>query len=184
MANNRPVTLFLGSGVNFRHGSKRHKDVDKRDPVGQYLTEDENPWNFYRRRYSVTPGSYTAVPPQEIIIAQRGLQMVSIRSYKQTDDLLKTLVPLDHDNIQKILQVYLYEGMLYTVCHRHTVSLGQIVSCPHYPNETHIKALSTQVRPGPGIVGTLTPFTSSWRPLTSSTPKDIATGLSQTLVCL
>lgn len=130
----------------------------------------ENPWVLYRKVYEIMIDGFVTVA----IHKDKSHEPVIVRSFREdgaSKAKTKKLHEIRHKNVLTLLESFSYKGYRYLILERISVSLVEVVACPHYLTKDELVAFLGQVSSEACCRGYDTDACRSWPAFASLNPR-------------
>lgn len=107
---------------------------------------EEDPWARYRKVYEIMIDGFITVAVRK----DKTREPVIVRYFREDGPPTaetKKLHELHHENILTVLESFSFEGYRHLILERISVSLVDVVACPHYLSVPELVAILKQVSP-------------------------------------
>jgi hypothetical protein len=128
----RPLAAARGPGLGVRHTVRMRA---------------EDPWTRYKKLYEIMLDDFTTVAVHK----DKSYDPVIVRNFREDKAIAartKTLHEIRHENLLVLLESFSFKGYRYLIFERISVSLVEVVACPHSPSVHELVAVIGQVSSG------------------------------------
>jgi hypothetical protein len=128
-----------------------------------------DPWELYRKVYDIMIDDFVTVAVRK----DKSYEPVMVRTYREDGSPTaetKKLHQIHHDNLLALHESFSFRGYRHLILERETISLIEVVACPHYPTVHELVAVVGQVSLMRVMRDTMLTFAGRDRPLLSRIP--------------
>jgi hypothetical protein len=127
-----------------------------------------DPWELYRKVYDIMIDGFVTAA-----VRKDSYEPVMVRSYREDGPptaRTKKLHEIHHDNLLILHESFNFKGYCHLILERESISLVEVVACPHYSTIHELVAIVGQVSSMRAIQDTILTLPDRDRPLLSGIP--------------